>query len=130
MQIADKAEGKADVFVIVSTYRAKIGEEDAIIALHEDWQRNQSQKSSGYFAWAVLQSNNEPRDFITIAYFSSKEIAQATLDDLKQDVWYFRLVSLLEVKPVATSCTQVWHMTDTINTDHRIHETWEAVIHK
>jgi len=29
------------MFVIVSTYRAKVGEDDAIIALHEDLQCNQ-----------------------------------------------------------------------------------------
>ncbi len=28
------------MFMIVSTYLVKVGEEDAIIALHEDWQRN------------------------------------------------------------------------------------------
>ena len=32
------------MFVIVSSYRAKVGEEDAIIALHEDWQRSQGLK--------------------------------------------------------------------------------------
>jgi hypothetical protein len=35
------------MFVTVSTYRAKAGEEDAIIALHEDWQRNQRPRARG-----------------------------------------------------------------------------------
>ena len=30
-------ERSAEIFVTVSMYRAKSGEEDAIIALHEDW---------------------------------------------------------------------------------------------
>jgi len=37
----------AEMFVTVSTYRAKAGEEDAVIALHEDWQRNQQARTQG-----------------------------------------------------------------------------------
>ena len=40
-EISNREESKGQIFVIVSTYRAKAGEEDAIIALHEDWQRKQ-----------------------------------------------------------------------------------------
>ena len=47
-RIASREEGIAEMFAIVSPYRAKIGEEDAIIALHEDWQRNQGLK--GYLS--------------------------------------------------------------------------------
>ena len=37
------------MFVIVSSYRAKVGEEDAIIALHEDWQRNRGKRTQSIF---------------------------------------------------------------------------------
>jgi hypothetical protein len=39
-------------FVIVSTYRAKPGEEDAIIALHEDWQRR---RAGAHISWELLR---------------------------------------------------------------------------
>jgi len=35
------------MFVTVSTYKAKAGEEDAIIALHEDWQKPSATKGPG-----------------------------------------------------------------------------------
>jgi hypothetical protein len=99
------------MFVIVSTYRAKIGEEDAIIALHEDWQRKQGLKAKVYLSWELLKNIDAPGEFIVIAYFKSAELAQAMADDLNQDAWYSRLVSLLEEGPTNTKCVSEWHAT-------------------
>jgi hypothetical protein len=41
------AQGGPTVFVTVFTYRAKAGEEDAVVALHEDWQRTRRDKAPG-----------------------------------------------------------------------------------
>lgn len=96
------------MFVIVSNYRAKVGEEDAIIALHEDWQRNQGKKNTVYLSWELLRKAEAPRDFIAIAYFASEELAQAAETELELDAWYGRLVSLIEEGPVYTDCTSEW----------------------
>ncbi len=96
------------MFVVVSTYRAKAGEEDAIIALHEDWQRNQGIKASDNFSWELLRNIDAPCEFIAIAHFESKELAQATANDLEQDAWYDRLMSLLEEEPKCTNCRREW----------------------
>lgn len=96
------------MFVVVSTYRAKASEEDAVIALHEDWQRNQGTKARNNFSWELLRSTDAPREFISIRYFASKELAQAEAELLKQDAWYGRLVSLLEEEPKWTDCRRVW----------------------
>ncbi len=98
------------MFATVSTYRAREGEDDAVIALHEDWQRNHAQSSSIYISWALLQNNKEPREFVAIAYFSAQESVQAALNELNRDAWYTRLVSLLEAEPVIIHCTCVWRM--------------------
>lgn len=98
------------MFVIVSTYRAKAGEEDAIIALHEDWERNWGFKAKDYLSWELLRKDGAPLEFITIAYFKSKELAQAAASDLEQDAWYGRLVSLIEEGPVRTDCTSEWQL--------------------
>ena len=98
------------MFVIVSTYRARAGEEDAIIALHEDWERNWGLKAKGYISWELLRKNEAPREFITITYFKSKELAQAAASDLEQDAWYGRLMSLIEEGPVHTDCTSEWQL--------------------
>ena len=98
-EISDREESKGQVFVMVSTYRAKPGEEDAIIALHEDWQRKQDLKDKVYLSWELLRNTEAPREFIAIAYFESEELARAMVDDLNQDAWFFRLVSLIEEGP-------------------------------
>ena len=98
------------MFVIVSTYRAKVGEEDAIIALHEDWERNQGPKAKTYLSWELLRKHDAPREFVTIACFKSKEQAQVATSDLEQDAWYVRLMSLIEEGPVHTDCTSEWQL--------------------
>ncbi|MGZ3610201.1 MAG: antibiotic biosynthesis monooxygenase family protein [Ktedonobacteraceae bacterium] len=97
------------MFVIVSTYRAKIGEEDAIIALHEDWQRKQSLNVKVYISWELLRSIDTSNEFIVITHFESEELARAMANDLNQDAWYSRLVSLIEEGPANIRCVSEWH---------------------
>ncbi len=107
-EISNQEESKGQLFVTVSTYRAKAGEEDAIIALHEDWQRRQGSKAKVYLSWELLRNIEAPREFIVIAYFASEELARAMVDDLNQDAWYSRLVSLLEEGPTCNKCASEW----------------------
>ena len=96
------------MFVIVSTYRAKIGEEDAIIALHEDWQRKQGINAKVYISWELLRNIDTPHEFIVITHFESEELARSMADNLNQDAWYSRLVSLIEEGPANTRCVSEW----------------------
>ena len=110
-EISTQRESKGQLFVIVCTYRAKAGEEDAIIALHEDWQRKQDSKAKVYLSWELLSNIEAPREFIVITHFASEEMARAMAHDLNRDAWYFRLVSLLEEGPSCTDCRSEWHLT-------------------
>jgi hypothetical protein len=102
-------ERKAEMFVTVYILRAKAGEEDAIIALHEDWQRNQNPGvEKAYLSWELLGNMKAPCEFIAIARFKSEELAQAMTKYLDQDGWYSRLKSLLEEEPVETTCRSEW----------------------
>ncbi len=107
-EISNQEESKDQIFVIVSTYRAKAGEEDAIIALHEDWQRKQGSKAKVYLSWELLRNTEAPREFIVIAFFASEELAQAMMDDLNQDAWYSRLTSLLEDGAACSRYASEW----------------------
>src|ERR1700680_2342092 len=98
------------MFVIVSTYRAKAGEEDAIIALHEDWQRNRAHKARVCLSWELLRKEEAPREFITMARFTSEKSAQAALSDFKVDAWYDRLMSLIDEGPVNVGCSSEWRL--------------------
>ncbi|MDQ2888379.1 MAG: hypothetical protein M3Y39_20125 [Chloroflexota bacterium] len=104
-----REEGKADMFAIVSTYRARVGEEDAIIALHEDWERrNQGLKS--YLSWQLFRNIQAPRDFIAFAQFENEELARAATNDLKKDAWYDRLISLTEGETVHIDYMNIWQL--------------------
>jgi hypothetical protein len=98
------------MFVIVSIYRAKFGEEDAIIALHEDWQRNQGLKTKDFLSWQLFRNIHAPCDFIAVAQFESEEKARAATSDLKKEAWYDRLVSLTEGGILQTDYTRVWQL--------------------
>src|SRR5437868_5169152 len=87
---------KAEMFVTVSTYRAKVGEEDAIIALHEDWQRNMQPRVKGYLSGELLRKAEDLREFIAIMRFESRESARTLTNDPEHDAWYRRVVSLAE----------------------------------
>ena len=104
-----REEGKADMFAIVSTYRAKVGDEDAIIALHEEWERR-SQGLKGYLSWQLFRNIQASRDFIAIAQFENEELARAATIDLKRDAWYDRLISLTEGEAIHTDYIRTWQL--------------------
>lgn len=98
------------MFVVVSTYRAKVGEEDAIIALHEDWQRTQGLTCKHYLSWELIQQVEKPFEFIAIVRFPGEAEAQAAARELEREGWHDRLLSLTERDQTQTACTIVWHL--------------------
>ena len=96
------------MFVTVSIYRAKAGEEDAVIALHEYWQRNQQARAQGYLSGELLRNTQAPREFVAIMHFENRAFAQALAKDPERNAWYRRLVSLVENVPVLTEYTSEW----------------------
>ncbi len=96
------------MFVTVFTYKAKAGEEDAIIALHEDWQRQQQPQAGGYLSGELLRNVKASREFIAIMRFESQEAAQALTNDPERQAWSQRLASLMEDTPIHTEYTTEW----------------------
>jgi len=96
------------MFVTVSIYRAKAGEEDAVIALHEYWQRNQQARAQGYLSGELLRNTQFPREFVAIMRFENQAFARALANDPERNAWYKRLVSLVENVPVLTEYTREW----------------------
>jgi antibiotic biosynthesis monooxygenase (ABM) superfamily enzyme len=84
------------VFITISSYLAKDGEEDAIIALHEDWERTQRPQAQGYISGELLRNCTNTREFLAILRFENWESAQAYRLAREQDGWYQRLVNLTE----------------------------------
>ena len=96
------------MFVTISIYRAKVGEEDAVIALHEAWQRNQQTRAQGYLSGELLRNIQSPREFVTIRRFENRVFAQSLANDPEQNAWYRRLVSLVEMIAPLTEYTCEW----------------------
>ena len=99
------------MFVTISRYRAKVGEEDAIIALHEDWQCNQQYRVKGYLSGQLMRSIRDSREFIALIHFESQEAAQALANDPEQNAWHRRLMSLTENTPFLADYTSEWEST-------------------
>lgn len=96
------------MFVTVSAYRARTGEEDAIIAIFENLQGDQQLRAKGYLSGELLRSVEDLRQFIAIMRFENREAAHALANDPEQDAWYQRVVSLTENAPVVNEYTSEW----------------------
>src|SRR6266571_2616936 len=97
-----------EMFVTVSTYLARAGEEDAIVALHEGWQRTLQPKAAGYISGELLRNEANTREFIAIMRFERQEFIQELADTPEQQVWTQRLESLVEIAPVHRENVSEW----------------------
>ena len=96
------------MFVTVSAYRARTGEEDAIIAIYENWQLDQKLRARGYLSGELLRNVEDPHQFIVIMRFENQESAHALENDPEQDAWYQRVVSLTDNMPTLIEYTSEW----------------------
>jgi len=96
------------MFVTVRVYRARDGEEDAIVALHEDWEHTLRGRAAGYVSGELLHDVQDPRVFIAIARFESEAAARAAAEDPEQVAWRQRLASLAEAEPLYNVYNRAW----------------------
>ena len=107
---ARKSEEKEapEMFVTISTYQARAGEEDTIVALHEDWQRTLQPKAAGYISGELLRNATNARAFVAIMRFERQEFFQELADTPQQQVWTQRLENLVEIAPVHREYVSEW----------------------
>jgi heme-degrading monooxygenase HmoA len=96
------------MFVVACIYRARKGEEDAIVALHEDWQRTLRARAVGYVSGELLHSVQDPRAFIAITRYIDEAAARAVAADPEQIAWQSRLASLTEMGLITDECRCAW----------------------
>jgi heme-degrading monooxygenase HmoA len=94
------------MFVTVSTYCARAGDEDAIIALFEDWEVNQRSRIEGFLSGELLRKIEDPNEFIAIMHFENWEAAQTLTYDSEYDAWRQRLVSLTNASMLTTYASE------------------------
>jgi antibiotic biosynthesis monooxygenase (ABM) superfamily enzyme len=100
------------VFVTVTTYRVRPGEEDAILALHEDWATQHRGQVRGFVGAELLRSIDDAASFTEITRFDVAENAFDHFRDPDQQIWTQRLRSLTACEPIQHSFTQDWSTQD------------------
>ena len=96
------------MFIVVYTYRARAGEQDAIVALHEDWQHTLRSRARGYLSGELLHSVQDPHAFIAIARYADETSARAAAADPDYAAWQRRIASLMEAEPTRAGHVCVW----------------------
>jgi quinol monooxygenase YgiN len=96
------------MFIVVCTYRARAGEEDAVVALHEDWQRTLRSRAAGYLSGELLHSVQDSHVFIAVARYENEASARAVIADPEYVAWQRRLASLTEVGLTCDECHCAW----------------------
>ena len=108
------------MFVMVSVYRARAGQEGAVVALHEEWQHLWKSGSEAFLSAELLRSLEDPLSFIDIAQFESEEAAQAVANNPEQAAWYRRLAQLTEGVQELTGCRREWQLDPDVGSVSRL----------
>ena len=96
------------MYVIVSTYRARAGQEDAIVALHESWERDYRTRITGYLSGELLRVIEDPQAFIDIARYADVAAVQMATADPEHIAWQQRLASLTEEGLLGSEYRCIW----------------------
>ena len=83
----------------VAHIRVKAGEDDALIALMEQWNTERKPKVPGVVAGYMFKQDRDPQDWILVAVFTDKAAYRANADDPEQDRWFRSLMEHLEGEP-------------------------------
>ena len=95
------------VYVTLTNGRARPGEEDAIVALHEDWVRRRS-GDAGLLSSEILVDPADPRAFIALSHFVDQAAAERSLGDPEHNAWRRRLASLSEANLIQRDMVSLW----------------------
>jgi quinol monooxygenase YgiN len=95
------------VYVTLTEGRARPGEEDAIVALHEDWVRRRT-GDAGLLSSEILVDPADPRAFLAIGHFMDRAAAERSLSDPEHTAWRRRLASLSESHLVQRDMVSLW----------------------
>lgn len=90
---------EARMFLTVYTYRARKGYVEATIRLHDELRRNPSWRGPGFITGELLQSLEDPQEFVEVARFEDEHSARETTRKREFSAWYARLLETLELGP-------------------------------
>jgi quinol monooxygenase YgiN len=83
----------------VAHMRPMEGHEQQVLDLMEQWNRERKPKVRGAVGGYMLRPDRDPREFVLMAVFESREAYRANADDPEQDRWYRQLREHLQSDP-------------------------------
>ena len=101
------ASAPGALFVTLTHGRACAGDEDAVVALHEEWVRRCASKS-GLLSSEILVDPVDPQVFVAISHFANQAAAERSLDDPEHSAWRRRLATLSEAQLVQRDMLSLW----------------------
>lgn len=94
------------MFVIVSIYHPRPGEEDAVIALHEHWGRTMGTGTNLH--GELLRGDGDEHQFVAITRFQHADDARLLAADPEYDAFLHRLSTLCTSPPIHLPCRLAW----------------------
>ena len=79
--------------------KVKSGQEQKIIDLFEEWERERKPKVKGAIGGYLLRPDNRPGELTGVAVFADKASYEANADNPEQHGWYQKLRDMLEADP-------------------------------
>ncbi len=101
------ASTQGALYVTLTHGRACAGDEDAVIALHEEWLRRRA-RESGLLSSEILVDPADPQVFVAISHFADRAAAERSLDDPEHSAWRSRLATLSEAQLVQRDMLSRW----------------------
>jgi len=79
--------------------KAKLGREQKLIAVFQDWERERKPQTPGAIGGFLFKPDEKPDEFIGVAVFQDKHSYLANAANPAQDAWYKELRELLVSDP-------------------------------
>ncbi len=79
--------------------KVKSGQEQKIIELFQDWERERKPKIKGVVGGLLLKPDNKPGVLVGAGIFVDKDAHLANANDPEQHQWFLKIRELLEADP-------------------------------
>ena len=87
------------MFGTIARLRVKTGQEQALIDMAQEWERERKPKVKGAGPGYLLRPENRPGEMILLAVFEDRDSYYANAADPEQDRWFRQMRELLEADP-------------------------------
>lgn len=84
----------------VAHIRPAKGQEEALLEMMKEWDRDYRPKVKGVVANYVYKKDEDPGEWILVAVFEDKQSYVANADSPEQSNWYQKFRAVLESDPV------------------------------